>query len=77
MSTTIILDEKHYKTVVESAKSMGKTPEQFLHALIDAHARTFDEILEPARKGFEAMSDDSLDGLLDRARNAARGRKQS
>lgn len=34
MSTTIILDEQHYKTVVESAKSAGKTPEQFLHALL-------------------------------------------
>lgn len=77
MSTTIILDEQHYKTVVESAKSAGKTLEQFLHALIDAHARTFDEILDPARKGFDAMSDEDIDGLLDRARNAARGRKQA
>jgi hypothetical protein len=50
-------------------------PQQYLHALIDAHGRTFNEILAPVRKGFERMSVDEIDSLFDRATKAARNSK--
>jgi hypothetical protein len=70
MDTTVTLDEPHFKAVAEKARSLKKTPEQYLQALIDADSHSFDEILAPARKGFESMSDDELDDLFDRARKA-------
>ena len=72
MDTIVKLDEPHFKLVAEKSRSLGKTPEQYLQSLIDADSRSFDEILEPARKGFESMSDDELVGLFDRARKATR-----
>jgi hypothetical protein len=75
MNTTVTLDETHFKLIAEKARALGKTPEQYLHALIDADGRTFDEILEPARRGFDSMSDDALDDLFDRAKTAARQSK--
>jgi len=72
MDTTIILDEPHFRVVVDKAKALGTTPDRYLAALIDADARSFDQILDPARNGFQSMSDDELDGLMDRAVRAAR-----
>ena len=72
MDTTVKLDEVHFRVAAEKARVLGKTPEQYLQSLIDADSRSFDEILRPARKGFEAMSDEELDGLFDRAKKAAR-----
>jgi hypothetical protein len=72
MDTAVILDEPHFKLVAAKARALGKTPEQYIQSLIDADSRTFDEILEPVRKGFESMSDDDVDGLSDRAKKAAR-----
>ena len=75
MSThSVSLDERHFQAVAEKARLLGQTPEEYLQGLIDADGRTFDEILEPARRGFEKMSDEEVDGLLDRARKAARGK---
>ena len=71
MDTTITLDEAHFKTLVAKARALGKTPEQYLQALIEADCRTFDEILAPARKGFESMGDDDIDELFERARKSA------
>lgn len=71
MDTTITLDEAHFKTLVAKARALGKTPEQYLQALIEADSRTFDEILAPARKGFESMGDDDIDELFGRARKSA------
>ncbi len=72
MNTTVTLDESHFKTVTEKARALGKTPEQYLQLLIDADSRSFDEILQPVRAGFDSMSDDEIDALFDRARNAPR-----
>jgi hypothetical protein len=72
MDTTITLDEPHFRLVMDKARSLGTTPDRYLAALIDADGRSFDHILEPVRRGFESMSDDELDGLMDRATEAAR-----
>ena len=72
MNTTITLDESHFKAVSDKARAAGKTPEQYLHDLIDADNRSFDEILQPVRQGFDSIPDDELDDLLDRAQKAAR-----
>ena len=72
MDTTINLDESHFRIVVDKARALGTTPDRYLAALIDADVRSFDQILEPVRKGFESMNDDELDGLMDRAVKAAR-----
>jgi hypothetical protein len=72
MDTTITLDEPHFQRALDKAKTLGTTPDRYLAALIDADARSFDQILEPVRKGFESMGDDELDGLMDRALRAAR-----
>jgi hypothetical protein len=72
MDTTIILDESHFQLARDKAKTLGTTPDRYLAALIDADARSFDQILEPVRKGFDSMSDEEVDGLMDRAIKAAR-----
>lgn len=77
MDTTITLDEKHFRAVEEKARQRGTTPQAYVHALIEEDNRTFDEILAPVHKGFEAMSDDDLDALFDRAQNHARSNGQS
>jgi hypothetical protein len=66
------LDEEHFRAVQANARTLGKTPEQYLQALIDADSRSFDEILQPVRQGFEHMGDAELDDLFDRARQAGR-----
>ena len=68
MNTTVVLDQKHFQMLMAEAKATGQTPEEFLHSLIDARARSFDEILEPLRKGFERTSDKELNEMFDRAR---------
>jgi hypothetical protein len=77
MDTTVKLDVPHFRVVTEKARLLGKTPEQYLQALIDADGRSFDEILAPARQGFASMSDDELDGLFVRAQKAARTSRTS
>ena len=71
----VTLDEKHFRAVEEKARALGKTPEQYLAALIDAD-RSFDEILQPAREGFDKMTDTEIDELFDRARGAARKKSE-
>jgi hypothetical protein len=70
----VTLDEKHYRAVEDKARALGQTPEEYLQSLIDADSRTFDEILEPARRGFDKMSDAEVDGIMNRARKSARSR---
>jgi hypothetical protein len=72
MKTTVTLDEVHFKAAADKARALGKTPEQYVQLLIEADTRTFDEILDPVRAGFDSMSDDEVDALLERARRAAR-----
>jgi len=72
MDTTVKLDASHFKAAAERARALGKTTQQYLECLIDTDARTFDEILEPVRKGFESVPDDELDALFERAKTAAR-----
>jgi hypothetical protein len=71
---TLALDEKHYRAAEVKARALGKTPGEYLQSLIDADNRTFDEILAPARKGFDKMPDADIDDLRNRARKAARSR---
>lgn len=73
MDTTITLDQTHFQRAIEKAKALGTTPDRYLAGLIDADGRSFDEILEPVRNGFDSMEDGDLDGLMDRATKAARG----
>jgi hypothetical protein len=75
MDTTVVLDEPHFKVVSEKARILGMTPEKYLQALIDADARSFDEILQPVRHGFGTMSDEQIDDLFERAQRAARQRE--
>ena len=70
-----MLDEPHFKILADKARALDMSPQQYLQALIDAHGRSFDEILEPIRKGFEGMSDQEVDDLFDRATKAARKSK--
>jgi hypothetical protein len=72
MDTTVTLDASHSRMAADKARALGTTPEDYLHALIEADARSFDEILLPVREGFAGMSDDELEALLGRARSAAR-----
>jgi hypothetical protein len=72
MAKSVVLDEKHYEAVLAAARAAGQTPEEYLHALIDARMQTFDELLAPVRKGFESVPDDELDALFSRAQKAAR-----
>ena len=72
MDTTITLDETHFRTASDKAQALGKTPEQYIQALIDSDSRSFDEILKPVRAGFDSMSDAEIDDLFGRARKAAR-----
>lgn len=71
MVTTITLDEPRFKVIATRASALGKTPLEYLQSLIDADSRTFGEILEPARQGFDVMRDEDVDALFDRARSRA------
>ena len=75
MGKTITIDERRFQSVAEKARAVGKSPEQYLEALIDADTRTFAQVLQPIRQGFESMTDEELDALFDRASKAARARE--
>ena len=77
MDTTVTLGESHFKTAFDKARALGTTPVRYLQMLIDADARSFDEILLPVREGFDSMSEDELEGLLHRAQRAARQPKRT
>jgi hypothetical protein len=72
MQTTLTLDEPHYLTLARKAAERGQSPQQYLQALIDADAASFDEILKPIREGFDTMDDAEIDDLFARANAAAR-----
>jgi len=77
MNATITLHKKHLQTAARQARKLGKTTEAYIESLIEHDNRTFDEILAPMRKGFEAIPDDELDALFERANKAARQRMRS
>jgi hypothetical protein len=67
MSTrALMLDEEHFRAVEKKSRTLGKTPEQYIHALIDADRRSFDELLQPVRQGFDHVTDAEVDELSDR-----------
>jgi len=73
MSTrAVVLDEQHFRVAEEKARALGKTPEQYLQSLIEADSRSFDELLQPIRQGFDSMTDAEVDSLLQQAQRAAR-----
>jgi predicted lactoylglutathione lyase len=71
-TTTVTLDEQHFKAITKKAQEMGTTPEHLIHSLIDAATDTFDEILAPARKAFakSGVTEDELDEAVNQARKA-------
>lgn len=69
---TVTIDEKYFQAAAKCATDLGMSPELFIQSLIEKATRSFDEISAPVRQGFEAMSDDELDGLIDRAQKWAR-----
>jgi hypothetical protein len=71
MSKAVTLNEQHYQVVADKARARGQTPEQYLEELIAADTRTFDDLLGPVRKGFDTMSDEELEKMWDRAKNAS------
>jgi len=72
MNTSITLDDRHYTAVAKKARELGTTPELYIHSLIDAATQTFDDILEPARRGFarDGVTEDELDDAVNSARKA-------
>jgi hypothetical protein len=72
MNTTISLDERHFKTAVKQARSLGTTPQRYVQSLIDAASQTFDEILKPVRDDFRrsGLTEDQLDEVVSDARKA-------
>lgn len=76
MDRTILLDEKHFHTAVSRAKALGTTPGAYVQSLIDGAGKSFDEILEPVRKGFVKYTDKELEEAFDRAQKAARGKRR-
>ena len=72
MQRTVTLDESHFNTASEKARQRGQSPEQYVQALIDADAASFDEILKPIRDGFSGVSDTELDDLFTRAQAESR-----
>ena len=64
-SHSVTLDEKHFRVVQEKARGIGKTPEEYLQALIDTDG--VDEMLAPVRQKFaeSGMSEDQLSDFLE------------
>jgi hypothetical protein len=65
------------RAIEKKARSKGKTPPEYVRALIERDLladKTFDEILKPVRADFRksGMTEDQLDQLVDRARKATR-----
>lgn len=81
MSTTVMLDKRHFKAAAQKARELGKTPKTYIESLIDAATLTFDEVLAPVRKGFAAggVTEDELDEAVVQARKAiyAQSRRKS
>ncbi|MFI5380445.1 MAG: hypothetical protein ACHRHE_14195 [Tepidisphaerales bacterium] len=82
MSTTVMLDKRHFQAATQKARELGKTPQRYIESLIDAANLTFDEILSPVRKGFAAsgVTEEQLDEAVAQARKAIHarsGRKSS
>ena len=78
METTVTISQARYKMVARKARALGKTPEQYLEALIDAANMTFDEILAPVREDFQrsGMTEGRLDTLVTDARKAIHGKRR-
>ncbi len=74
--TTIMLNKRHFKAVVDQARELGKTPDGYVASLIDAASLTFDEILAPVRARFKksGVSEEELDNAVTTARKAFRAR---
>jgi hypothetical protein len=76
MATTVTLDKKHFKALAVQARGLGKTPQGYIHSLIDAANLTFDEVLAPVRASFakSGISEDELDEAVTAARKAIHGK---
>ncbi len=65
---------------MERARILGITAEEFVSRLIDGEDAlsdvSFDDLLDPVRKGFEHLSDDELDAIFAAARKRAAGQER-
>jgi hypothetical protein len=79
MDTTIILDERHFKTAVEKARELGTTPQGYIHSLIDAADNALQELLAPVRQAVKesGMSEDELTEMLERAKHEMRAERSA
>jgi hypothetical protein len=77
-TTTIALDDDHFKAAAKRARELGTTPERFIQSLIDAATMGFDELLAPVRDSFagSGVSEDQLDQAVAEARKAFHSRSQ-
>lgn len=78
-TTTIILDDHHFRAAAQKARELGTTPERFIQSLIDAATLGFDELLAPVRDSFAAsgVTEEQLDQAVADARKAFHSRSQS
>jgi predicted negative regulator of RcsB-dependent stress response len=73
----VTLTEPQFQAAQRKAKELGTTTDAYVGRLIEAQQAldesSFDQLLEPVRKGFESMDDEQLDRLLSDARRRAAG----
>jgi hypothetical protein len=76
-SYSVTLDEKHFRAVREKARAIGKTPKEYLQALIDTDG--VDEILAPVRRKFaeSGMSEDQLSDFLEEIKHRRRQERRN
>jgi hypothetical protein len=70
MGTTVTLNERHFKAAAQRARALGKSPEKYIEALIEAANITFDDILAPVRSAFRksGVTEAELDDAIAEAR---------
>ena len=68
------------RAVERRARKQGKSPSEYIRALVERDLRigdSFDDVLRPVRAGFEkaGVTEEELDGLVAQARRAAHARQ--
>ena len=73
------LGSAQVRAVAKRARQQGKSPSEYLRALVERDliaASSFDEVLRPIRAGFarSGVTQDQLDAIVSRARKNIRAR---
>jgi hypothetical protein len=68
------------RAVERRARKQGKSPSEYIRALVERDLRigdSFDDVLRPVRAGFEkaGVTEEELDGLVAQARKAVHARQ--